>query len=130
MSNQEDRGKTGGRMGRSRFSQRKKVCPFCSDKSLKIDYKDVGLLSHYISERAVIMQRRRTGVCAKHERSLAVAIKRARQLALLPFTPEHIYKMSKITSSNLPQTGGAKLLVEKGGSNDQADLSAKKVAPA
>jgi small subunit ribosomal protein S18 len=104
MIDQRDKNRT----GRPKFSQRKKVCPFCSDKSLKIDYKDVDLLSRYISERAMIAPRRRTGVCAKHERALTEAIKRARHLALLPFTAEHIYKMSKVVLSTQSPTDGAK----------------------
>jgi len=65
--------------------RRKKVCPFCADKILKIDYKDADLLSKYISERGKIMPKRMTGVCAIHQRELARAIKRARIVALLPY---------------------------------------------
>jgi small subunit ribosomal protein S18 len=57
-----------------------------------IDYKDVARLRRFLSDRARIEPRRKTGVCAKHQRRLSVAIKRARHLALLPFTPEHIRK--------------------------------------
>jgi small subunit ribosomal protein S18 len=60
------------------------------DKVDTIDYKDVGLLRQFITEQGKIMARRKTGTCAKHQRRLAVAIKRARHLALLPFTAEHI----------------------------------------
>ena len=56
-----------------------------------IDYKDTAKLQSYISDRGKIQPRRRTGVCAKHQRSLAEAIKRARYIALLPYVPEHIY---------------------------------------
>ena len=63
----------------------KKVCLFCQEKSAKIDYKDVGKLRKYIAEGGKILPRRMTGTCAKHQRELAVAIKRARIAALLPF---------------------------------------------
>ncbi len=68
------------------FVFRKKQCRFCKDKSLEIDYKNVELLSQFITDRGKIMPRRMTGNCAKHQRKLATAIKRARILALLPFT--------------------------------------------
>lgn len=64
---------------------RKKVCSFCVDKVESIDYKDVARLRRFISERAKILPRRVTGTCARHQRELTVAIKRARHLALLPF---------------------------------------------
>ena len=64
---------------------RKKVCAFCAEKSEFIDYKDVNKLRRFISERAKILPRRVTGTCAAHQRELTVAIKRARQLALLPY---------------------------------------------
>ncbi|HIE17368.1 MAG TPA: 30S ribosomal protein S18 [Dehalococcoidia bacterium] len=73
-----------------RFVFKPKVCPFCAEK-IEIDYKDVSRLRRYISQdRARIEPRRRTGTCAKHQRRLALAIKRARFLALLPYTPDHI----------------------------------------
>lgn len=66
---------------------RKKVCNFCADKNCKgIDYKEYGKLRRYISERAKILPRRITGTCAEHQRQLTRAIKRARYLALLPYT--------------------------------------------
>lgn len=64
---------------------RKKVCSFCVDKVENIDYKDVARLRRFISDRAKILPRRVTGTCARHQRELTVAIKRARHLALLPF---------------------------------------------
>ena len=67
---------------------RKKVCSFCMDKVELIDYKDCAKLRRYISERAKILPRRVTGTCARHQRELTVAIKRARQIALLPFTSD------------------------------------------
>lgn len=66
--------------------RRKKVCQFCVDRTLgEIDYKDVARLRKFISERAKIVPRRVTGTCAKHQRDLTTAIKRARQIALLPY---------------------------------------------
>ncbi len=64
---------------------RRKVCAFCVDKIETIDYKDVPRLRRYLSERAKIVPRRVTGTCARHQRQLTVAIKRARHLALLPY---------------------------------------------
>ena len=67
---------------------RKKVCQFCVEKSEFIDYKDTQKLRRFISERAKILPRRVTGTCAEHQRQLTVAIKRARQIALLPYVAE------------------------------------------
>ncbi|MCI5924690.1 MAG: 30S ribosomal protein S18 [Oscillospiraceae bacterium] len=67
---------------------RKKVCAFCVDKAEHIDYKDVAKLRRYLSERAKIVPRRVTGTCARHQRELTVAIKRARQAALLPYVSD------------------------------------------
>ena len=64
---------------------RRKVCAFCVDKVESIDYKDVNKLSRFTSERAKILPRRVTGTCAKHQRELTTAIKRARQVALMPY---------------------------------------------
>ncbi len=91
------RGNTGARLSRGRYPPRRKVCSFCVDK-VEIDYKNSAKLSRYISDRGKIEPRRRTGTCAKHQRALAVAIKRARHLALLPFAPEHIYRMGRVAS--------------------------------
>ena len=68
--------------------KKKKVCQFCADKLDSIDYKDTLKLRKYISERAKILPRRITGTCAKHQRQLAVAIKRARVMALLSYTSD------------------------------------------
>ena len=79
----ENRGpRPGGRKGR------KKVCSFCVDKLGPIDYKDVPRLRRYLSERAKIVPRRVTWTCARHQRQLTVAIKRARHLGLLPYTSD------------------------------------------
>ena len=71
-----------------RRPSRKKVCDFCADKVEKIDYKDVAKLRKFITEKGKILPRRMSGVCAAHQRELATAIKRARQMALLPFVGE------------------------------------------
>lgn len=69
-------------------SQKKKVCVFCAEKNAVIDYKDTNKLKRYISERGKILPRRITGNCAKHQRALTVAIKRARHVALIPYVVE------------------------------------------
>ena len=71
-----------------RTRKRRKVCQFCADKCDCIDYKDAAKLHRYISERGKILPRRTTGTCAMHQRELTVAIKRARQIALLPFVTD------------------------------------------
>lgn len=65
--------------------KRKKVCQFCADKSAYIDYKDTAKLRRFLSERGKILPRRTTGTCAAHQRQLTESIKRARQVALLPY---------------------------------------------
>ena len=67
---------------------KKKVCVFCVDKVDQIDYKDTAKLRRYVTERGKIVPRRISGTCAKHQRQLTTAIKRARQIALLPFVAE------------------------------------------
>lgn len=72
--------------GRPRRSfRRRKVCTFCGKNAKPIDYKDVATLRKYISERGKILPRRITGTCAKHQRAITVAVKRARHIALLPY---------------------------------------------
>lgn len=71
-----------------RFRPRKKVCQMCADKNETIDYKDVQKLKRYITERGKILPRRVTGACAKHQRKISLAIKRARQVALLPYVAD------------------------------------------
>lgn len=68
--------------------KRRKVCQFCVDKATYIDYKDTAKLRRYVSERSKILPRRTTGVCAMHQRELTEAIKRARQIALLPYVTD------------------------------------------
>ena len=79
-----NRKKPGGRKKR-RIFHRRKVCRFCADKSLEIDYKDPKSLRYFITERGKIIPRRISGTCAKHQRGLTRAVKRARTIALLPY---------------------------------------------
>ncbi|KAB8141903.1 30S ribosomal protein S18 [Chloroflexia bacterium SDU3-3] len=87
MSESRQRGGAGA--NRRKFVARRKVCVYCAEKIRTPDYKDVKRLQRFVSERGKIMPRRRTGTCAKHQRGLTVAIKRARHLALLPFVAAH-----------------------------------------
>lgn len=79
-----DMKRPGGKMRRSK----RKVCAFCAEKAESIDYKDVAKLRKYVTERGKILPRRISGTCAKHQRELTASIKRARNIALLPFTTE------------------------------------------
>lgn len=93
MSEDKGRGSRGGRggergSGRRSFFRRRRVCKFCVDKIDHISYKDVRLLSPFIPERGKIQPRRISGTCATHQRRLQVAIKRARQLALVPYVTD------------------------------------------
>jgi len=81
----EERGGGGGR----RFGARRRGCAFCIDKVEHADYKDVSMLRRYVTDRGKLEPRRKVGTCAKHQRSVALAVKRARQVALLPYTSEH-----------------------------------------
>ena len=75
-------------MATKRRFPRKKICRFCSDKIPEIDYKDIKRLRNLITERGKIIPRRISGNCARHQRQLGIAIKRARNIALMPFTAE------------------------------------------
>lgn len=88
--------------GGRKYTPRRKVCGFCADKIDNVDYKDLGRLRRYLSERGKIEPRRKTGTCALHQRSLNTALKRARHLALLPYTAEHI----RITGMPVREPGG------------------------
>src|SRR6267142_4074124 len=81
-------GRYGGPPGLRR--PRRKVCTFCVDKVQKIDYKDVGRIRRFISDRGKIDPRRKSGTCAKHQRMLTTALKRARLMAMLPYTADHV----------------------------------------
>ncbi|MDR3086037.1 MAG: 30S ribosomal protein S18 [Christensenellaceae bacterium] len=83
----EDRGERGARRPRGR-KPRRKVCQFCVDKVQNIDYKDLNRLRRFVSERSKILPRRMSGNCATHQRQLSIAIKRARHVALLPYTQD------------------------------------------
>ena len=72
----------------ARPRKRRKVCQFCADKTTYIDYKDAAKLKRFLSERSKILPRRTTGTCAMHQRELTTAIKRARQIALLPYVSD------------------------------------------
>src|SRR5438046_5506551 len=85
----DDRGGDRPRFGGPR-RPRRKVCAFCVDKVQKIDFKEVGRIRRYISDRGKIDPRRKSGTCAKHQRMLTAALKRARHMALLPYTAEHV----------------------------------------
>jgi small subunit ribosomal protein S18 len=81
----------GGRRGRGKGGPRKfihkpKICMFCVEKNARIDYKQADMLRRYVTERGKIRPRRQTGMCAKHQRAMSTAVKRARHLALLPYT--------------------------------------------
>ena len=84
MSKDREVRKGGARMRRAK----KKVCAFCVDSADHIDYKDITKLRKYVTERGKILPRRISVTCAKHQRELTVAVKRARNIALLPFTTE------------------------------------------
>lgn len=71
-----------------RGKPRRKICAFCADKSKSIDYKDIMKLKRFLTERGKIQPRRTSGVCAKHQRELAMAIKRARMMAMLPYSQD------------------------------------------
>ena len=84
----KDKDGKGGRRGGGGFFRRRRVCKFCVDKIDYINYKDVKLLAGFIPERGKIQPRRISGVCALHQRGLQTAIKRARQLALIPYVTD------------------------------------------
>jgi small subunit ribosomal protein S18 len=83
-------GSSSERRPRRDYRSRRKVCQFCVDHVRDIDYKDAQRLRRYLSDRGKIEPRRKTGTCAKHQRRLAIALKRARHMAMLPFTAEHV----------------------------------------
>lgn len=86
-SNYQRRGSSNRNQQQYRYS-RPRVCQFCGDKSLEIDYKNPSLLRRFITENSKIRPRRQTGTCPSHQRELAVAIKRSRHIALLAYTGE------------------------------------------
>jgi small subunit ribosomal protein S18 len=82
--NMDNEQQSGGR----RYISRPKICQFCADKNITIDYKQIDILRRFVTEEGKIRPRRQTGTCARHQRELAKAIKRARHLALLPYVAE------------------------------------------
>jgi small subunit ribosomal protein S18 len=87
MAMDETHSENEGMTGR-RFVARPKICQFCADKNIVIDYKQVDMLRRFVSDDGKIRPRRQTGTCARHQRELARAIKRARHIALLPFSSQ------------------------------------------
>jgi small subunit ribosomal protein S18 len=83
---------------RRNYIPKRKVCAFCVERVKEIDYKNVSKLQRYISDRGKIEPRRKTGVCSKHQRALATAIKRARHIALLSYTTVHMHRMKEVSS--------------------------------
>ncbi|MBI4200062.1 MAG: 30S ribosomal protein S18 [Chloroflexi bacterium] len=109
------------REGRPRFYTRRRVCAFCVDKVRVIDYKDVGRLRRYLSDRVKIESRRKSGTCSKHQRGLALALKRARHLAMLPFTHEHMFPLGTVRPpAPAPQRVGEKGGVQRGAAPEPA----------
>lgn len=88
------------RLNKPKYVATRKVCSFCASKIEVIDYKDSEKLHGYISDRGKIAPRRRTGTCAKHQRLLARAIKRARHLALLPYVAAHMRRVATVGTSD------------------------------
>lgn len=110
-----DRGDRGGERGdrggdrdggdRRRTGARRRGCEFCIDKIEVPDYKDVTLMRRYVTDRGKLDPRRKAGTCAKHQRKVAVAVKRARHLALLPYTSEHV-RVSGVLAGRPASSGG------------------------
>jgi small subunit ribosomal protein S18 len=82
----DERGGRGGKGGGKGGFSRRKVCKFCADETIAIDYKNPQLLRHFITDRGKLIPRRISGNCARHQRKIALAVKRARMIALMPFT--------------------------------------------
>lgn len=98
----KSKSRTNTKWSGGRYVPKRRFCSFCTNNVIGIDYKDISLLRGYISDRGKIEPRRRTGTCARHQRALAMAVKRARHLALLPYAPEHIQRMGDVTSQGSP----------------------------
>ncbi len=90
-----------GKWTGGKFAPKRKVCSFCASRAKVIDYKDTATLGRFISDRGKIEPRRRTGTCNRHQHTLALAIKQARHVALLPFVPEHIHQQGLVPPLNL-----------------------------
>ena len=96
MARQRSEGARSSRSDRTRYVRTRRVCSFCAAKIETIDFKDPEKLQGYITDRGKISPRRRTGTCARHQRILARAIKRARHLALLPYVPAHMPRVGSV----------------------------------
>ena len=94
MAKPQSTNTAGKRRSERKYIPKRKFCFFCTNKAVAIDYKDPAKLRSYISGGGKIEPRRKTGICAKHQRTLAIAIKRARHLALLPYVEAHVRKTS------------------------------------
>jgi small subunit ribosomal protein S18 len=103
----DDRGDRGDRRGGGggRFGARRRGCEFCIEKIEGPDYKDVSMLRRYITDRGKLEPRRKVGTCAKHQRRVALAVKRARIVALLPYTAEHV-RVSGVQGGRSASPGG------------------------
>ena len=95
-----------GKWTGGKFAPKRKVCSFCASRAKVIDYKDTAMLGRFISDRGKIEPRRRTGTCNRHQHALALAIKQARHMALLPFVPEHIHQQGLVPPLNLNPVAG------------------------
>ena len=85
MSKDKEKEMEMGEDGGKRKLGRRKMCKFCADETIKIDYKDASLLKYFITDRGKLVPRRLTGNCAKHQREISTAVNRARMIALMPF---------------------------------------------
>jgi len=88
MTTDNENGRETSSGGKRRYFSRPRVCQFCADKTLVIDYKNIDLLQSFINREGKIRPRRQTGTCAKHQRKISSEIKKARHMALLPFSGE------------------------------------------
>jgi small subunit ribosomal protein S18 len=113
-----------GRWGGGKFAPKRKFCSFCASKVKCIDYKDTALLGRFISDRGKIEPRRRTGTCNRHQHTLAMAVKQARHIALLPFVPEHIHRQGQVPPLNLALPAPPKPEAEKAAA-PPAEISAQ-----
>lgn len=89
MNDEMNANETEQPMGMRRYVARPKICQFCADKNIEMNYKNIDLLRRFITEEGKIRPRRQTGTCARHQRALAREIKKARHIALLPYTGEY-----------------------------------------
>lgn len=119
MGRSNDRDRRRAALKESTRRTKKKICYFCSEKVVWVDYKDVGLLRKYMSDRGKIRARRVSGNCAQHQRAVAVAIKTARELALLPYTQRMATERGPGRSRGGPRPGAA-----EEGRQSQEDRSA------